>query len=175
MPEFRLILLAGGVLQASNTCLGIAIQQEWVMSIASGSVDRLSHLNARLKRVDLLCKLLAPLFVTMLTTYLPHMGAAIGMAGMMLLFAIVDMLRIRTVYASYPSLARDQALKLRAKAERVLAAMVGELPMQDSLVSWDAPRVINSWVAFCRLPTFFSSLAAAFLMMNVLTLVPLRP
>jgi hypothetical protein len=77
---------------------------------------------------------------------------------MMSFLAIADMLWIRTVYCSFPSFAPDQALKERAKAERMSATPVGELPMQDTLVSWDAREIANSWGAFYRFPTFSQAL-----------------
>lgn len=142
------------------------MRQDWAISIAEGSEERLSHINAMLKRADLLCKLLAPLVVSILTTYVSHMWAATGMAGLMLIVAIADVFLVKTVYCSYPSLARDE---VQANIGRVLGnTLMGEAPMENPVASWGPREVVKCWGTFYGLPTFLSSLAAAFLAMNAL-------
>lgn len=172
MPAFRIILLAGGVLQASNTCLNIAIQQDWIPCLATGSSERLSHLNARLKRVDLSCKLLAPLFVSALSTHIPHVWAASALAIFMFACIISDVLWITVVYRRCPPLASDQARKddLRLTSRSIFSLARDAATPRNKTSWWSGARHFTEhWSEFFHLPTFFSSLAVALLAMSVLT------
>lgn len=44
-PALGIIVLAGSVLQASNTCITIAVERDWVTCIADGDSERLSTLR----------------------------------------------------------------------------------------------------------------------------------
>ncbi|KAF8964562.1 hypothetical protein BDZ97DRAFT_891415 [Flammula alnicola] len=59
---FTMIVLAGCVMKLSDIAMSVAIERDWVTAIASNSDARLTRLNLWMRRIDLGCKLLAPLF-----------------------------------------------------------------------------------------------------------------
>lgn len=172
VPALGLIIIAGAVLQASNTCVTIAVERDWVICIAGGSSDRLSSLNARLKRIDLLCKLLAPLFVSTLSTFLPYPRAAGIMAVMQPLSLTAELFWLGIVYQSCPALARDQARKdsrqpMSREDEEDRSPGVTSCALGVNCCS--SSRGNGYWSEFTKLPVFLSSLSASFLYMTVLS------
>lgn len=174
VPALGLIIVTGVALQASNTCITIAVERDWATCIAEGSSNRLSSLNAQLKRIDLLCKLLAPLFVSTLSTFMSYMWAAVIMSVLQLSSLTVELFWLETVYQSCPALARDQARKdshqlvLHEYDEDSSLEGVSCMGSLDSCVS---ARSRGHWSEFAKLPTFLSSLSASFLYMTVLSCV----
>ena len=171
-PALGLIIVAGAVLQASNTCITIAVERDWATCIAEGSSEMLSSLNARLRRIDLLCKLLAPLFVSALSTFMPYLWAAVVMAAFQLLSLVVELFWLGVVYRSCPALARDQAQK---DSRQPLTNEDGEdapregIPCVPCLDACGPNRNKDHWSEFARLPIFLSSLSASFIYMTVLS------
>lgn len=173
MPAFRLILLGGAALQAANTCLSIAIQQDWVTCLSCGSSDRLSVLNARVKRVDLSCRLLGPSIVSLLSAYLPHLWAAVALGCTALIMMLFDIIWVGYVYRLCPPLAREQTIKEERRQTRMITMNALEdlgLPTSRTKPSWSKlERVARNWTEFVNLPTFLSSVAASLIAMNVLS------
>ena len=171
-PALGLIIVAGAILQASNTCITIAVERDWATCIAEGSSDMLSSLNARLKRIDLLCKLLAPLLVSALSTFMLYLWAAVVMAAFQPLSLAVELFWLGVVYRSCPALARDQARKdnrqplTNEDAEDAPLEGISCVPCLDVCGS---NRNNGHWLEFTRLPIFLSSLSASFLYMTVLS------
>lgn len=65
---FAAIAVLGCLLTLCNVGVSVSIEKDWVTSISQGSSRRLTRLNAIMRRIDLLSKLLVPLFVSLLTT-----------------------------------------------------------------------------------------------------------
>lgn len=169
-PALGLIILAGSILQASNTCITIAVERDWVTCIANGDSERLSLLNAKMKRIDLSCKLLAPLFVSVLSTFMSYLWASVTMSTLTLASFAIELFWLGVVYQSCPALARDQARKdSRIQAERSQGYEQEDETCMPELASCSPVQTKGYWVEFSRLPTFLSSLSSAFLYMTVLS------
>ncbi|KAF9511452.1 hypothetical protein BS47DRAFT_1318902 [Hydnum rufescens UP504] len=161
------IIFCGCALQASTTCIAIIVQRDWVTCIAMGNPEHLSSLNARLKRIDLVCKMVAPLFVSLLTTFMPYLWGAVCMAAVVAASMVIELVWISFVYRALPALARDQARK-----DTALALMPNGLntgPPLRSAVRGFIYRAFSEWYQFLRLPVFLSSVAVSFLHMTVLS------
>lgn len=61
--------------------ISVAVERDWVTTIAKGDGATLTRLNTYLRRVDLLSKLLAPLFVSLLTTAASYTFACAFLLG----------------------------------------------------------------------------------------------
>ncbi|KAJ0297702.1 hypothetical protein COL516b_010557 [Colletotrichum fioriniae] len=44
----------------------VSVEKDWVIVIAKGDIEALAVLNAQMRRIDLLCKLLGPLFIALI-------------------------------------------------------------------------------------------------------------
>ncbi|KAJ7097184.1 Ferroporti-1 [Mycena belliarum] len=158
---FSVLVLAGCALQLSNTCLSIAVERDWTTCISAGSSLRLGKLNTYLRQTNLLCKLLAPLFVSFLTvTYDDRADSPIRsvpiLAGISVLTLVFEMYWIRIVYARFPMLAAEQ--QSNDAAPRIS-------PPADAF----SILHLGDWQEFVRLPVFLSSLSISLLYLTVLS------
>lgn len=135
-PTFICLLLSACLLHFSNIAVSIAVERDWASCIAQASTSgttpitndqQLAQLNTYLRQINLLCKLCAPLFVSMLTVKLDSSASFSNLrAGMMGLESyksiwvlsivtglslVFEMYWIEVVYRRFPSLASDQARK----------------------------------------------------------------
>jgi iron-regulated transporter 1 len=183
---FAIITLSGCVLKLATVGINVAIERDWVLCIADGSDARLTKLNVWMRRTDLLCKLLAPLFVSLLTSVRSYLFAAAFLLGMSCFTSVLEFfcnlslprvtflfafaitltftlsLGIQVVYRAFPVLHVDEELKSQQPAQ----------PRQG-------PRRINlkkalhsslaDWREFLRLPVFLSSLSISCLYLTVLS------
>ncbi|TYZ68535.1 hypothetical protein PybrP1_000159 [[Pythium] brassicae (nom. inval.)] len=58
---FAATLVCGGVGQVLNDAQTLAVERDWVVVIAAGDSNALAHLNTTMRRIDLSCKILAPM------------------------------------------------------------------------------------------------------------------
>ena len=78
---FAFIVVCGCIQNLSAIALSVAIERDWVTVIAHASSEHLTQINTYMRRIDLLCKLLAPLFVSLLVTVTSNFVAAYIMCG----------------------------------------------------------------------------------------------
>jgi iron-regulated transporter 1 len=65
---FTIVTALSALLKLSTIGMTVSIERDWVTVIAEQDSDRLNQLNTWLRRVDLISALVAPLFVSLLTT-----------------------------------------------------------------------------------------------------------
>ncbi|KAK1757092.1 Ferroporti-1 [Echria macrotheca] len=119
--EVRNALFAAVVLLACIEKLGsmmnlIAVERDWLVVITEGNEHTRRVLNARMRRIDLLCKLLGPLAIS--TIAIASTAVAIWVTlGMNLAAVAVEYLFIAQVYKMVPQLRRnietDEGIELR--------------------------------------------------------------
>ncbi|EAU90164.2 hypothetical protein CC1G_05702 [Coprinopsis cinerea okayama7 len=74
------LVIAGCVLKVSSVCLTLSVEREWPSAIGRGSSQRLTRMNTWIRRVDLICDLVAPLFVSGLSAGVHYPFAAAFLA-----------------------------------------------------------------------------------------------
>lgn len=189
-----LVVLAGCGHTLSTVCIGVSIERDWATVIADGDSNTLTKLNTSLRRIDLLCKLLAPLFVSLLAaaasyTFALAFLAAFDLAGCAFeLYCAFPPLRMaqvtnihvctgtQVVYRRLPVLAADQGRKDELKREaRRQQAQTPSRPFGpiDALTTTThlLRQLSYEWQTFARLPIFLSSLAISCLYLTVLSFV----
>ena len=78
---FTIITLAACFHTIAGTTITVAVEREWVTCIAGECSAHLTTLNTYMRRIDLFCKLAAPLFVSLLTSVASYRFAAIFLCG----------------------------------------------------------------------------------------------
>ncbi len=161
------IVVAGCVLRVSTVCIQIAIEKDWAISISQGIEGRLTTLNISLRRVDLLCNLLSPLFITYVLLALSYRTSVGVLAGTTAISCIFELYWIGTVYEKFPQLQRDDDLKTQ---ERHLQQ---ETVTPSCSSSWGtAFRLqVRDWSEFTRMSVFLSSISVSLLYITVLSYV----
>ena len=155
------------MLRVSTVCIQIAIEKDWVISISEGIEGRLTTLNISLRRVDLLCNLLSPLFITYILLVLSYRTSVGVLAGITAISCIFELYWIGTVYEKFPQLQRDDDLKTH---ERHLEQ---ETVTPSCPSSWGkALRLqVRDWLEFTKMSVFLSSISVSLLYITVLSYV----
>ncbi|KZV77232.1 hypothetical protein PENSPDRAFT_568606 [Peniophora sp. CONT] len=157
------ITLLGSFLTLSAAGTTVAIERDWVSALARGRHEPLTLLNGRLRRIDLLCKLLAPLAVSGLTAGAGYAVSAAVLLALMVGTAAFEFVFLEIVYRRFPVLAEP-----RPEREEY---QEGSAPRQTLTrrTSKMLKRQARDWREFVAHPIFLSSLSAACLYMTVLS------
>ncbi|EGZ73985.1 hypothetical protein NEUTE2DRAFT_166054 [Neurospora tetrasperma FGSC 2509] len=83
----------------------IAVERDWVVVITQGNEEARRKMNARMRRIDLFCKLLGPLTVALVAAASVR-AAVYATLGMNLASVMVEYLCIETVFRRVPGLGR---------------------------------------------------------------------
>lgn len=161
---FTLVVLASCVMKLSDIAMSVAIERDWVMTIAEGSDARLTRLNLWMRRIDLGCKLVAPLFAGLLTSTTGNVTTLIIISGIALGGLGFELLWINIVWKRFPVLATS-----RQEVDNVAAETISS-PRKLSLHSLKAwlTMTYNDWRMFVHNPVFPSSLAISLLYFTTL-------
>ncbi|KAJ7354739.1 hypothetical protein OS493_030516 [Desmophyllum pertusum] len=76
-----LIIIIGSVADLSSIGTRIAVEKDWVVVIAGSDKSLLASTNAILRRIDLCCKILAPILVGQIMTYISKVAGVLFLAG----------------------------------------------------------------------------------------------
>ncbi|KZT10586.1 uncharacterized protein LAESUDRAFT_720920 [Laetiporus sulphureus 93-53] len=170
---FTVIVICSCVHNLAGVAISVAIERDWVTIIADGSSVHLTTINTYMRRIDLLCKLLAPLFVSLLTTTASYRFAASFLCGVEAVCMVFELLWIAVVYRRFPALSAAQAAKDAARSESPQRQQ--SAPNVSALHSF-ARRIrsyvlsgLSDWKEFVQHPIFLSSLAISCLYFTVLS------
>ncbi|KAJ7034408.1 Ferroporti-1 [Mycena alexandri] len=170
---FSLLVLCGCALQLSNTYISIAVERDWTACISGGSSLRLAKINTALRQINLLCKLLAPLFVSFLkVTYdkEPHPSVSIAvLAGISLLTMAFELRWIQIVYNRFPILAAEQLRKEHERSAAQPSPLAALDPSSSASNILHRASNLEDWQEFARLPVFLSSVSVSLLYLTVLS------
>ncbi|EUC66167.1 iron-regulated transporter, putative [Rhizoctonia solani AG-3 Rhs1AP] len=158
-----LITTCGCGLKLATVGMNVCVERDWVMAITSNHADRvLLKLNTTLRRIDLVCKLVAPLFVSLLTSTIGYTYSAVALLSISLGTAIFEIMFVGVTYKRFPALAIPRPLS-EETCMRWSINGVGK-----ATGDWGHQQV-KGWIEFIRHPIFLSSLSIALLYFNVLS------
>ncbi|KAK0648363.1 Ferroporti-1 [Cercophora newfieldiana] len=139
----------------------VAVERDWVVVITEGDEESRRELNAKMRRVDLLCKLLGPLAISTIA------AASIEVAiwatlGMNLAAVGIEYLFIEQVYEMVPRLQRERSVP--ADEDGILASDVSPPRRSASDI-----LPISFLSFYFRHPAFLPSFALSLLYLTVLS------
>ncbi|KAK0494508.1 iron transporter, partial [Armillaria luteobubalina] len=158
---FTAIVLFGIVVKLATVCIQISVERDWATSIGEGDTVRLMRVNTWLRRIDLVCKLISPLFVSMLTTAISYRFATAFLCGMAVVTASIEILLSQIVYNLFPALESEYQ-------QRLVNTLNAGQKMHNR--RWIDPRhTFRDWREFSRLPVFYTSLSISGIYFTVLS------
>ena len=175
---FALIVIFGCTLSLANIGTSVAVERDWVTAISSEQPEAtLTRLNTYMRRIDLLCKLLAPLFVSLLSTAASYTFAVAFQMGFAAITLLFELWWIRVVFNHFPILAvhsnaTSETLEIAASERPDGMSPAG---IQDTASNKPTkPRdrlltIIADWKEFSCMPVFASSIAISLLYLTVLS------
>lgn len=166
---FAVVIICGCIQNLAGVTISVAIERDWVTVIADGSSAHLTTINTYMRRIDLLCKLLAPLFVSLLTTAASYTFAAYFLCGVEIVCMIFELVWISIVYSRFPTLKAAQAAKTAARQENRPPRRGDRIPALMNTIELHMKNSLSDWKEFVHHPIFLSSLAISCLYFTVLS------
>lgn len=167
---FAAIALLGCFLTLCNVGVSVSIERDWVTSISKGSSRRLTRLNAIMRRIDLLSKLLAPLFVSLLTTVIGYGKSCIILLAISAGTTFFELYFIGIVFRRFSILGQEEEqhrgeARVREQHQsetnttypprRNLAVKERIGTTKGLIISWSWEQY-NDWKTFIAMPIFIS-------------------
>ncbi|KAL2673736.1 hypothetical protein Neosp_012179 [[Neocosmospora] mangrovei] len=85
----------------------VSVEKDWVVVVAEKDPEALRIINAQMRRIDLLCKLLGPLFIALIDGYSSEVAIIVNFA-MNAASAVVEYFAIARVYWQVPELQKPK-------------------------------------------------------------------
>ncbi|UZJ55405.1 hypothetical protein CBS101457_004725 [Exobasidium rhododendri] len=181
---FAAITFLGSFLILANVGVSVSVERDWVTSISEGSPRRLVRLNAIMRRIDLLSKLLAPLFVSLLTSVTSYAKSCIILLALNSASSLFELYFIGIVYRRFIVLGKEEARHRIEKQEREQqgttinndtetypprVGLASITRLQGSILHTWLKEQYMDWRTFMNMPIFISSLSISLLYMSVLS------
>ncbi|OAG44821.1 hypothetical protein AYO21_00782 [Fonsecaea monophora] len=141
----------------------VSVEKDWCVVVAGNNQAALRRLNAQMRRIDLLCKLLGPLFIASVDTASTRVAIIVNFA-MNLLSVPIEYFAIARVYHEVPAL---QEPKTAARSEDSLEPKPFLRRAWNSLMYMSTKSVADCGLYF-RHTVFLPSAAGALLYLTVL-------
>ncbi|KAK0874942.1 hypothetical protein LTR87_011199 [Friedmanniomyces endolithicus] len=136
----------------------IAIERDWVVVIAGDDEGHLRQLNSQMRRIDLFCKLAAPLVIALVDA--ASTSIAIMVAGLLTIISVpVEYFAIARVYRAIPALSEPKPARALPTDQAT--------PYRSILRS--CKNALSSTALYIHHPAFLPSLALALLYLTVLS------
>jgi iron-regulated transporter 1 len=175
---FTLVTLSSCVMKLSDIAMSVAIERDWVTTIANGSDIRLTQLNLWLRRIDLGCKLLAPLFAGLLSSTVGNVYTVAILGGIALSGLGFELLWINFVWKRFPVLATNEILQVQTlRSEQPQTEQSVTLlstlrqraqTFRTQIITW-VRTSFEDWSLFVQSPVFPSSMAISMLYFTTLS------
>ncbi|EWZ78641.1 hypothetical protein FOCG_17972 [Fusarium oxysporum f. sp. radicis-lycopersici 26381] len=85
----------------------VSVEKDWVVAVAEKDPEALRVINAQMRRIDLLCKLLGPLFIALIDGYSSEAAIVVNFA-MNAASVVFEYFAIARVYRDVPELRRPK-------------------------------------------------------------------
>lgn len=168
-----MLFASGG--RIATTGIDLAVCRDWVLVITGGAnpvaTDAgesapnplLTLLTTSLRRITLVCKLAAPLLISLLTTTMGYQATAAALIGFAAATLVAEVLWLRVVWSKFEVLERAEELRESRQETEVL----GNREERTSSVTGDgrnsrrrafasATSAFASWNEFRKMPVFLS-------------------
>ncbi|KAK2593449.1 hypothetical protein QQS21_008822 [Conoideocrella luteorostrata] len=154
-----------------STMNTIAVERDWVVVMTEGDEDWRRVINSKIRRIDLTCKLVGPLAIS-LVAMASNIIAIWAVLGMNIVSVLVEYICIERVYKSVSSLDRLSAgLDDETSPPAPLSPPSDEPPARASRLASTVSNIlpISSFLFYFRHPAFLASFSLALLYLTVLS------
>ncbi|KAF3386316.1 Solute carrier family 40 member 1 [Penicillium rolfsii] len=140
----------------------VSVEKDWVVVVAGADHAGLRTMNAQMRRIDLVCKLLGPLFIALIDGVSTETAIMVNF-GMNICSVVVEYYSIAKVYEEVPELQRAKRSSSRSQGEE--SVRQGFLVPGSSAVR----QALKDFNFYFRHPVFLPSFAGALLYLTVLS------
>ncbi|KAK9456778.1 Ferroporti-1 [Dipodascopsis uninucleata] len=143
----------------------VSVERDWVVVIAGSSTDDLRYLNSLMRRIDLLCKMMGPLVISILAG-IALLGSIYFLLVWNLISTIVEYYSIKRIYDIIPELASRARSPEATEPEE---SQTEDLNDDNDMVLPDPPRSRHSFMIYLHHPCFLPSFSISILYFTVLS------
>jgi iron-regulated transporter 1 len=167
---FPLAIVLSCIEKLASIANTVSVERDWIIVITESTETSLQNLNSVLRRIDLLCKLVAPVFISFVFSYSTKVAIMVVMV-VSSVSSLVEYFAIARVYHAVPTLAKNG-----------LSRVTDELPLSNSAgSSQNTPSnnnfIIKTWMMsawepwadYLRSPVFLASFSLSLLYLTVLS------
>ncbi|XP_073311577.1 solute carrier family 40 member 1-like isoform X1 [Primulina huaijiensis] len=170
-----LINIFGAVGVLSTLAGTILIEREWVVVISEGqSPDVLTKMNSIIRRIDLVCKLFAPVVSGFIISFVSLTASALTMALWNVLSVLLQYWLLISVYKGMPALKEISERKVSRSLVREVDEVDFEQPESSTrgtiIDSFSNTPYIRAWKVYIQQEVALPGLALALLYFTVLRL-----
>ncbi|EGG07784.1 uncharacterized protein MELLADRAFT_35306 [Melampsora larici-populina 98AG31] len=169
---YGFVIVSGCAMRVSDVCRSVAIERDWLACICHDSSGDLTRLNTLIRRLDLSCKLIAPLLVTLLSSTLGPLKTLTALASFSVAGFFFELAWIHRVWNAFPILAENNQEVRQNSDQDDVELRVGQPSSARRLWYWlsdGCAQFSMAWIKFVKLPIFPSSLAISLLYFTVLS------
>ncbi|KAL3486632.1 Ferroporti-1 [Aspergillus germanicus] len=171
---FIALVLLAGVEKLAATANTVSVERDWAVVISDALRISRQELNATMRRIDLFCKLIAPLVVSLMDGLLSTRVAIWAVLGINVAVVLVEYFAIAQVYHSVPQL--DRSLETQDAEEQ--ATEDNDEPSHEerqsliTRISQYIRSIVAPWQEYVQQPVFLASFALSLLYLTVLSFGP---
>ncbi|KAF9691884.1 hypothetical protein EKO04_010044 [Ascochyta lentis] len=166
---FAVVVALAGVEKLAFVANTVAVERDWIIVVSDSlSVER-QELNSTMRRIDLICKLIAPLGIGLLDGYSTRLAIWV-VFGQNATSVLIEYLAIAQVYAAVPELSHGkEARNTPAAATETQHAPAGThtVPRHSTLHTLQAN--LRPWNDYFQNPAFLASFSLSLLYLTVLS------
>ncbi|KAL4740969.1 Ferroporti-1 [Aspergillus similis] len=166
---FIALVLLAGVEKLAATVNTVSVERDWAVVISDALLVSRKDLNASMRRIDLFCKLVAPVVVSLMDGLLSTKVAIWAVLGVNVTVVLVEYFAIAGVYHSVPQLDRSQGRQAADDGE-------GEQQLEEhhaqNTIAQHVRGAVAPWREYVRQPVFLASFALSLLYLTVLSFGP---
>ncbi|KAL3460353.1 Ferroporti-1 [Aspergillus heterothallicus] len=171
---FIALVLLAGVEKLAATANTVSVERDWAVVISDALRIPRQDLNASMRRIDLFCKLIAPVVVSLMDGLLSTRVTIWIVLGLNVAVVLIEYFAIAQVYESVPQLDRSLATQ---DAEQQCAADDEEINRAErrtflTRISQHIKDTVAPWREYVQQPVFFASFALSLLYLTVLSFGP---
>lgn len=128
---FATIVALAGVEKLAFVANTVAVERDWIIVVSDSLGVERQELNSTMRRIDLLCKLIAPLGVGLLDGYSTRVAIWV-VFGQNAISVLIEYFAIAQVYAAVPELGQGKRLGNTAAASTETLQAPGATPANPS-------------------------------------------
>ncbi|KAJ5973522.1 hypothetical protein N7481_010732 [Penicillium waksmanii] len=148
---------------AANT---VAVERDWAIVISESIDVPRQDLNASMRRIDLFCKLVAPVFISLVDSFSTRV-AIWTVLGLNTASVLVEYVAIAQVYRAVPNLKRTSAAILQTETLDEIATQAQHHSLQNIMSR--LRDTLAPWQEFATSRVFMASFALSLLYLTVLS------
>ncbi|KAL1966865.1 hypothetical protein VTN77DRAFT_3830 [Rasamsonia byssochlamydoides] len=167
---FTVVVALACVEKLASVANTVSVERDWVVIIAESLKIPRQDLNASMRRIDLFCKLFAPVFISLIDSFSTKV-AIWTVFGLNASWVVIEYVAIAQVYNAVPELARRDPPS--SSGEEVPQTNEQHEQVQDSSAIVRYVRNMAApWRDYVTSPVFLASFALSLLYLTVLSFAP---